>query len=324
MPESFSNMYHFVRRLTEHIKTLMALPLELREAPLNLLFPDLDIATVADTLIETIPVTHSDIKYASKSYEKVRLIQLNEEIKGLGNLLREIRFSISVPQKELENLEFWNFECKKKDTLSTKPWTYHYIDLIVDELGKVRFIPKIKLHACDLTSDSRKVYMNLRFIGPFESIEYLSVPGIERQLWSVTCNSQDSTLRLNVMRYFLFLQVVVAWGKNELVPIKVEQDGIFTTSIQIQIANSQEPSREIPLSEIAWQSVSNYVLQQSYPRYIEVSKEFEMKLSEELVRRQMYVQQGVLEDKYVSQIKDWIATLEKFRQAYLEEISEVK
>jgi hypothetical protein len=257
----------------------------------------------------------------SKSYQQIPLTQFIERIQSLRNQLSsEAHLSTWVSSKEIETLEIWSFTCTKYDALSAKSWTYNYLDLILDELSRVDLLPKIHLDVRNLSAYKERVTIDLEWSGPFEGIELLTIPGIARHFWKVTCTPQESPLSLNVMRYFLYLQTSVAWGENELA-FGGMQDGRLTANLQILQASSQKPPIELPISEIGWQDVSDYIVEQTYPNYLKTSRKLELKLNDELERRIKYVERGQLESKYVEQLHEWIDTLSKLRQAYLETIS---
>jgi predicted nucleotidyltransferase len=159
----------------------------------------------------------------------------------------------------------------------------------------------MKLLACTLSSDHEKIYLNLEWQGPFRNIQSLSISGLTQLFWYATCNSEDATLSLNMLRYFLYLQVDTVWSENKVLPGKIEPNGNLTASIQFLRANSLELPFELPLSETAAENASNFVVRQYYPRHIEVSEKLEVKLREELERRQQYVAQGLLKSELTDQ-----------------------
>lgn len=323
----FDEMFRFVKGLGDYAKSIKTLPLEGKEKYpfLKYFFPDAEIITLADTLMETIPVIRENIVYRSKTHQKLQLIHLAEKIRDLSrSLLPSTNFSVSIPQQEMKEMNIWNFTCINLHSYSSPPWSFSYFDLILDELSKVKFLREIQLQDCNLSADDNEIYLTLQWHGPFEKVELLTIPGVTEQFWSVTCDARDLLLPLNVMRYLLYLQVAITWDKNKLIPREIQQNGTLTATIQIQKANSQEPGIEEPLSETAWQNVSDYIVQQSYEIYVDISQKLEFKLNDELERRKKYVNQGILESKYVDQIQKWISNLAQFRQAYLEEISKEK
>lgn len=314
-------MVHFVRELANYASSVKMLPIELKEKhpTFKLLFQDKEIIVLANKLLELIPVARDNITYDSKTIQKLSLASLTEKATILR--LPDIHPSIATAQGELERIQVWNFECSRKDKYAVKPWTYSYLDLIFDELYKAVFIPKIRLLSCSLSTDDQNIYLTLEWHGPFTKIEPLTIPGVTYQFWNAACDTQDSALRLNVMRYLLYLQVAGAWSENKLALSEVQQDGRLTAALQLARANSSGPPSEVPLSETSWKIVSDYIVRQFYPEHLEASQKLELKLREELDRRQEFAKQGLLDSKFVDPIDVWINELVGYRDAYRAEIS---
>jgi len=323
----FDEMFRFVKGLVDYMRFVKTPSLERRKKYpyFKLFFQDDEILSLAETLKEIIPLTCDNIVYSSKSYQKLKLIQITEKIETLKrDHLPDTNFSISIAQQELARMNIWGFTCENIHSYSSPPWNFSYFDLIMDKLSIVNLPNGVRLQNINLSSSENNIYVNLEWYGPFEKIELLTILDVPQQLWSATCDTQDLSLPITMMRYLLYLQVVIAWGENKLIARNVNKDGALTASIQIQIANSQEPSMERPLSETGWQSVSDYIVQQSYSRYSVISQKLEMKLNEELERRKLYAKQGVIEIEHVNQIQDGIDNLAQYKKDYFEEITGLK
>ncbi len=324
MPILFSSIFHFVKGLSDYVKSITTLPPEEKDGTFHRLFQEGDIVNSIDSLLKSIPIAHENIKCSQKSHKRILLIELTEKVEHLRSIFPNIQFSTSLSRKELEETEVWTFECENSDRHPAKSWSFSYIDLIINEIGKVRFIPEMQLQICKLSVDEGKVYINLEWHGAFENIEYLDIPGEKRQYWTAICRNMDSPLSFTIMMYFLYLQIAVAWGENEFILGELLPDNKLTASIQISIAGPKASNAQLPLSETAWQNVSNYFVWQSYPYYSEASQQLEQKLGEELEHRKKYVENGLLENKYVDQIQTWIDNLAQYRKDYLQEINNLK
>jgi len=326
MSELFTEILPYVKNLSNYLHSVKELPFsEKQKFPfLNLLFQDDEILALTDTLLRIVPITSQNIEYKSKSLERARLSRLVERLAKLKSILPEVNYLSSFSQKELDEILLWSFQCENFVRFSIRPWQYDYFDLILDELTRASSIEKIQLQTCELLADKSKVYINLAWRGPFKNTEYILIPNVAEQFWNVVCETRDRTLPLNALRYLLYLQVAVTWGDNRLPLGAVSSDGILTASVQLLQANAQEYSKDQPLSETSWQSVSDYIVQQVYPLYSEISLSLEVRLSEELELGKRYVEQGLLESKYVEQIQEWINNLARFRNDYLEEITGLK
>jgi len=317
-------MVHFVKPIVDYVRGLSTSPLEFTaQHPFyKLLFQDEELAVLATALMDLIPVTNENLRYNSKSIKQVKLTQLVERMTDVsGKMLPDSRFSTSLAQVELEQIRLWNFECTTQDPYASKTRTYNYFDLIADTIYRVAFMPKMQLLTCALSKDHEKIYLNLEWRGPFRNIESLSISGATQPFWYATCDSEDAALSLNMLRYFLYLQVDTVWSENKWSPGKIEQNGNLTASMQFPRAASLELPFELPLSETVAENASNFIVRQFYPKHIEISEKLEVKLREELERRQQYVAQGLLRSQLVDQISRWIEELIAYRKAYQEEIS---
>jgi len=320
----FPTMVHFVKPIVDYARGIKTMPEEFFEKHpfYRLLFQDEELATLANRLLELIPVTDDNIKYDSKSIQTAPVTYVVDQVEHiLRNMVPSFHFSTSLSQTEMEQLQLWNFVCTIQDQYASKPWHYGYYDLAIDDLFRVTFIPKIQLIHCDLTSDHQKVYLNAEWSGPFKSIESIAIPGTTQSFWYATCDNDDTSLSLNVMRYFLYLQVSAGWGENKWLPDQVQPNGNLTATLQLLQAEISGQPSELPLSEAVLSNVSDFIVQQFYPKHIEVSERLEVKLREELERRQNYCAQGLLENKFLDQINQWINELIAYREAYHNKIS---
>lgn len=320
----FPTMVHFVKPIVDYASGVKALPADFFEEhpSYKLLFQDEELIDLAVTLMDLIPATDDNLRYHSKTINQVTLAHLVERIIDVrGKMQPDSLFSTGLSQVELKQVQFWNFECTIQDSYSSRPWSYNYFDLILDTLYKVAFISKIQLLACNLSNDHEKIYLNLEWRGPFKHIELLNIPGTNLKFWYASSDSEDPALPLRMMGYFLYLQVSTVWGENKLSRGEIQQNGNLTASIQLSQAASSEPPSELPISETVAENISDFIVRKFYPKHIEASEKLEVKLREELERRQRYIAQGLLESKFVDQINRWIDELTWFRNAYHKEIS---
>lgn len=317
-------MVHFVKPIADYVSSVkMLLPELVKEHPyFKLLFQDEELIVLVVALMDLIPATDDNLRYHSKTINQVTLAHLVERIIDVREKMQpDSLFSTALSQVELKQVQFWNFECTIQDSYASRPWSYNYFDLILDTLYKVAFIPEIQLLDCNLSNDHEKIYLHLEWRGPFEHIELLNIPGTDHKFWYASSDSEDPALPLRMMGYFLYLQVSTVWGENKLSPGEIQPNGNLTASIQLSQAASSEPPSELPLSETVAENISEFIVRQFYPKHIEASEKLEVKLREELERRQQYIAQGLLESKFVDQINRWIDELIWFRNAYHEEIS---
>jgi len=237
-------MAHFVKPIADYASGIKSLPADFFEEhpSYKLFFQDDELIVLAVTLMDLIPATDDNLRCHSKTINQVPLAHLVERIIDVrGKMQPDSLFSTSLSQVELEQIQFWNFECTIQDSYASRPWSYNYFDLILDTLYKVAFIPKIQLLACNLSNDHEKIYLNLEWRGPFEQIELFNIAGTDHKFWYASSNSEDPALPLRMMGYFLYLQVGTVWGENKLPPGEIQPNGNLTASIQFPHTDSSEP-----------------------------------------------------------------------------------
>lgn len=283
-----------------------------------------ETATIISALKENVPFTSSNLEYMTKSFRKVRLTYVVKQLEKLRHILRaDIQIPILMPPNQIEEIEVWNFECTNMDGLpGAKLRTYDYWHLVFSEVLRCSHLPRIQLKTCRLSTHSNKVTIQLEWHGPFDRIEFLTIPHVAKRLWKpILVAGESNQLSLQTTMFFLYLQMAVVWGENELVPVKV-QEGKLTVNLQVLHADSNTPPpSELPLFETGGQDISNYLVQLFYPSYLELSQRLEIKLQSELERRQTYIEQGLLESEAVEQIRRWLNDLVTLREAYTIEIS---
>jgi len=283
-----------------------------------------ETAATISTLKESIPFTSSNLEYVSKSLQKVRLTYIVKQLKELMHILdTDIQISILVPPSQLEKIEVWSFECTNVDELpGARPRTYDYWHLVFSEVARCSRLPRTQLKGCKLSAYSKKITIQLEWHGPFDHIEFLTIPHVAKKFWKPSfITGESNQLSLQATTSFLYLQTAAAWGENEFIPDKV-QDGNLIASLQVLKADLQTvPPSELPLSETSEQDVSNYIVQLFYPYYLELTQKLETKLHSELERRQTYVKQGLLESDAVEQIRRWLDDLVMLREAYTIKVS---
>jgi hypothetical protein len=323
-PIHFPSMVHFVKPIIDYATGIKKMPEGFFEKhpSYRLLFQDQELASLASELLELIPFPDNNIKYDSKSIQPQPLEQMVAKMEDVRRKWTpDSQASTSLSQKDAKKIQLWNFVCTIQNQFASKPWHYDYCDLVIDNFYRVTFIPKIRLLRCNVSYDDIKIYLNAEWSGPFKQVEFITIPGTTQSFWSVTCNGDDTSLYLNVMRYFLYMQVAAGWGENMWLAGEIKPDGNFTATLQLLRVDASPPPKELPWCETIADKVSDYVVRHYYPSHFEVSEELEVKLREELERRQQYMAQGLLEDKFADQINQWIDELVAYRNAYHREVS---
>ena len=323
-PIHFPSMVHFVKPIIDYATGIKKMPEGFFEKhpSYRLLFQDQELASLANELLELIPFPDDNIKYDSKSIQPLPVGQMVAKMEDIrGKWAPDSEATTSLSQTEVEKCQLWNFVCSIQDQFASKPWHYDYCSLVIDNFYRVTFIPKIRLLRCNVSIDDEKIYLNTEWSGPFKRFEFITIPGITQTFWYVTGNSDDASLSLKVTRYFLYMQLAAGWGENKWLPSQVQPNGNFTATLQLLRADASPAPEEMPWCETIADKVSDYVVRQFYPKHIEASEKLEVKLREELERRQQYIAQGLLEDKFADQINQWIDELIAYRNAYHREVS---
>lgn len=326
MSRLFPTMFHIIKRMNDFNRALESIPDAQKNGafPFDLVRLEEETATIISALKENIPFTSSNLEYVSKSILKVRLTHLVSQLEELRHTLdTDIQILILVPPNQLEKVKVWSFECTDIDQLPGATLrTYDYWQLVFSEVVRCSRLPRIQLKVCKLSTHLEKVTVQLEWYGPFDRIEFLTVPHVAKSFWKPILTAEESNqLSLQTTMFFLYLQTAAIWGENEFISAKVEE-GKLIASLQVLRADSQSaPPLELPISETSEQDISNYVVQLFYPTYLELSQELEAKLQGELERRRTYVKQGLLESDAIEQIHRWLDDLISLREAYTIEVS---
>lgn len=118
--------------------------------------------------------------------------------------------------------------------------------------------------------------------------------------------------------YFLYLQVVAAWGEQQLVPVKVEESTL-TARAKIHWANNNPiPPNETPIWEVAFTLASDHIIKKFYPLYQEISLELEAVITTIVAKLSQHPRQSTNEQKRSEQLNRFYTELVALRGAYTE------